>query len=338
METMSIEQAAAAIGDIEETQVTEDQATDVELPEDEDLLSELDDAADDAEPVEDEPADAEDEVEVEPEAAKTPMPNSWSKEDAKAWEALTPEAQAVVVRREAERDKFVRETGRKVAETRAQIETQAREILAQQAEQHAQALAVYAQRNMPQPPDQALLYTGNQDDVLTYQRQDAAYRAGAAQQQQLQQAIAQSQQQAEAMRAEALQAETQADAQRLAEQLPEWFDTSAGPKLRQELQSIGSELGYPAELMANASSTDILALKKAHEWKAKAEKLDKLMSKRMESVRAAKTLPKMTRPAVTQGKGQQGRASESRTSDAIAQFQRDRSPEAAAALLGSRNR
>lgn len=326
-ETMSVEQAAEAIGAIEETETPE-----AEAPE----------FAEEGEPAEEpEEADEEPEVEEEPEEDKpepVPPPNSWSKEDAKAWEALTPEAQAVVARREAERDKFVRETGRKAAETRHTVENEARAVLAQQAEQHAQAIQAYAQLIVPAEPDPRLLYTGDQNDMLTYQRQDAAYRAGLHQQQQLHQALTQSQQQAEAARQQALSAEAQVDAQRLAEQLPEWFDDTAGPKLRAELQSIGSELGYPLELMAEATSSDILALKKAAEWKAKAEKFDALNKDKMTAVRAAKGLPTMGKPGTVQTKGQQARTGSAKTSDAIAQFNRDRSPEAAAALLGSRSR
>jgi hypothetical protein len=279
----------------------------------------------------------EDEAEEE-EAPATPMPTSWSKEDAKAWAALTPEAQSVVVRREAERDKFVRETGRKAAETRHTVENEARQVLARQAEAHAAALTVYAQQFQANPPDQSLLYTGNPDDVLVYHRQDAAYRAAAAQQHQLQQAVAQAQQQALEVRSQANSQDLAVDAERLKEQLPEWFDTSSGPKLKQELQSIGSELGYPVELMAEASSVDILALKKAADWKAKADKFDKLVSKRMETVRAAKGLPKMARPGATPGRGAQAAQASSRRTDALQSFGETRSGSAAAALLLERKR
>lgn len=275
-------------------------------------------------------------LEEQPEAL--PMPVSWSKEDTEAWKALPAETQAVIARREADRDKYVRETGRKAAETRHTVEQEARQIIAQQAEQAAATLRAYAAQFMPQEPDQRLLYTGNQDDVLTYQRQDAAYRAATAQQHQLHQEVARSQQQATEARTQADQAEIAVDAQRLKEQLPEWFDPSAGPELRQSLQSIGAELGYPAELMAQAGSNDILALKKAAEWKAKADKFDTLISKKMSAVRAAKELPKMARPGVTQGKSAQGRQSQNRREQAFESFAQTRSGAAAAALLLERKR
>lgn len=331
-ETMAVEQAAEAIGAVEETEVIEQDAPEFAEDAPEEEQAEAEETAEEAEESEEETEEPEDKPEP------IPVPNSWSKEDAKAWDALTPEAQAIVARREKEVHNYIRETGSKAQQARVQVENEARAILAQQAEQHAQALNAYAQLVMPAEPDPRLLYTGDQNDMLTYQRQDAAYRAGLHQQQQLQQAIAQSQQQADAARQQALSAETQVDAQRLAEQLPEWFDDTAGPKLRAELQSIGADLGYPVELMAEASSTDILALKKAAEWKAKADQFDKLNKDKMAAVRAAKALPKMGQPGTTQTKGQQSRAGAAKVSDAIAQFNRDRSPEAAAALLGSRSR
>lgn len=274
----------------------------------------------------------------EPEAEATLMPVSWAKEDAEAWKALPAETQAVIARREGERDKYVREAGRKAAETRHTVENEARTIIAHQAQQHAAMLEAYSRQFTPQAPDQSLLYTGNPDDVLTYQRQDAAYRAGTAQQQQLQQEVARTQQQAQAAQEQAQQAELAVDAQRLKEQLPEWFDPSAGPKLQASLQSIGAELGFTAEQMAQAGSTDILALKMAAEWKAKADKLDALMSKRMEAVRAAKGLPKMARPGVTQGKGAQIASGAARREQALESFANTRSGAAAAALLLERKR
>lgn len=238
------------------------------------------------------------ESEQEPAEPAPDMPKSWSKEDAKAWAELTPEAKAVVARRETERDKYLAKTGFEASQTRQQVENQAREVIAQMHDNHVAALQIYAQQFGVEPPDQRLLYTGDQNDVLVYQRQEAAFRQSQAQQQQLQQQIEQAQAQANLVRTQAQQAELASDAQRLKEQLPEWFDPSEGPKLQQSLQSIGSELGYPAELMAQASSVDIIALKKASDWKAKAEKYDKLMSGKMEAVRAAKGLPKMARPGV----------------------------------------
>lgn len=313
-------------GEKDETVNTEDESGEIDP---EDLPVEEETEAE-------EPAAEEETEEEAPEPI--PMPTSWGKEDAEAWGKLDPAAQEVIARREAERDKYVRETGRKASETRHEVENHAREVLAQQAERHAAVMQAYAQQLMPQAPDPRLLYTGDPDDVLNYQRQDAAYRATTDQQHKLHQEVERAQQEAAQARRQAEQQEIAVDAQRLQEQLPEWFDPSAGPKLQQELQSIGAELGYPAELMAQAGSTDILALKKAAEWKAKAEKFDALNAKKMEAVRAAKGLPKMARPGVTQGKGAQAATAAARRDEALESFAQTRSGDAAAALLLTRKR
>src|SRR3546814_13575854 len=78
-------------------------------------------------------------------------------------------------------------------------------------------------------------------------RQKAAYDASVDQQHALHQQIAQARQQAEAARTQAQQAELASDAQRLKEQLPEWFEPSTAPELQRTLESIGAELGYPAD-------------------------------------------------------------------------------------------
>ncbi|WP_370309290.1 hypothetical protein [Sphingobium abikonense] len=258
-----------------------------------------DDAEDDASEVEGDEEEGEGEEAAEkPEPVKPPV--SWSKEDAEIFAKLDPAAQAVIQRREAERDRFVQQKSVEAAQTRDKVANEARDIIVRQHEEFAQKLEVYARSITPQRPDQRLLYTGNQDDIVTYHRQQAAYEGATAQLQELQQQIAQSQQAANAAREQSQHAERQMDAQRLREALPEWFDPAS--TIQTELQSIGQELGYPEELMREASSTDILALKKALEWKSKADKFDQAMGKKMETVRAAKGLPKMAKPGAKPSK------------------------------------
>lgn len=259
-------------------------------------------------------------------------PHSWSKEDKAIFAALPAEAQAVIQRRETERDNFVKQKAFEASNTRTQVTNEARDIIVKMHEEHAQKLNAYAQMLLPQPPDERLLYSGNQDDVIIYQRQMAAYQRSTDQQQQLHQQIAQAQAAAQSAREQSQQAERASDAQRLQEQLPEWFDPSSGPKLREQLHSIGAELGYSSELMAEASSADIIALKKASEWKADAEKYRALMAKKMETVRAAKDLPKMARPGVKPSKQQANAARSQQAWDRLKANPKD--ADAAAAFLG----
>ncbi|ANI79015.1 hypothetical protein [Sphingobium sp. EP60837] len=275
----------------------------------------LSEAEEGDEAAEDDAEQGDDEEEAETPAVEAP--HSWSKEDKALFAQLPPEAQAVIQRRETERDNFVKQKAFEASQTRNQVATEARDIIAKLHDDHVQKLTIYAQQIMPQAPDERLLYTGNQEDVTLYNRQMAAYQRSADQQRELHQQIAQSQAAAQSAREQSQQAERASDAQRLQEQLPEWFDPSSGPKLREQLQSIGAELGYPDELMAEASSTDILALKKALEWKADAEKYRKAMAKQMETVRAAKGLPKMVRPGTKPSKQQLNAANSQKAWDRV---------------------
>lgn len=250
---------------------------------------------------EDDDAESEDEPE-EPEVPPVKAPESWSKEDAAIFAQLPKEAQEVIQRRETERDRFVRAKALEASQTRDKVANEAREIIVKLHDENAQKLTAYASMIMPQRPDQRLLYTGDQNDIVTYHRQQAAYEAASDQLQQLQHQISQSQEAANAAREQSHQAEIASDAQRLREQLPEWFEE--GSTIQSELRTIGDALGYPPELMQQASSTDILALKKAYDWKVKADKYDKAIGKQMEAVRAAKGLPKMAKPGAAPSKQQ----------------------------------
>lgn len=265
---------------------------------------------DDGEPVEgdeEEGADSEGE-EAEEQAPAVDAPHSWSKEDKELFADLPPEAQAVIARREKERDSFVNAKAREAADTRRVVETEARDVISRMYENHIQQLQVYAAQVLPQAPDERLLYTGNPDDVTIFHRQQAAYQRAHGQQQELHQQIAQAQAAQSSALEQSQQAQIQADAQRLRDELPEWFNPETGPVLQRELQAIGTELGYSPELMNEASSSDILALRKAHGWKQDAEKYRGLMGKKMETVRAAKTLPKMATPGVKPSKRQMNAA------------------------------
>ncbi|WP_264592822.1 hypothetical protein [Sphingobium sp. B1D7B] len=224
-------------------------------------------------------------------------PTSWNAEDKADWDELPRKQQEIIARREAERDKHLLSKAREATEAEKRVQQQAHAELAKIYENSAQELERYASMFLPQPPDPRLLYTGNPQDALTYQQQDVAYKQASAQQQQLQQEARQRAAEAQRIQEQQVLAQRQADAARLQEALPDWFDVDKAPKLHAELQSIGATLGYPVELMAEATADDILALKQAAEWKAKADKFDKWMSRKMSAVARAKKLPpKFARP------------------------------------------
>src|SRR3546814_16152744 len=87
---------------------------------------------------------------------------------------MSPEQRAIVGRREAERDKFVRGKAFEATQVKQQVENQARDLIAKMHDDHALSLQVYAQQFQAQQPDQRLLYSNDPNDIITYQRQKAA--------------------------------------------------------------------------------------------------------------------------------------------------------------------
>lgn len=264
------------------------------------LYGEGDQSLDPAEPTDDDLAEIDAEGEAEEPIAP---PASWNAEDRAEWDQLPRKAQETILRRFGEMERGASTKFREAADAQKRVEQEAFGQLAQIQRNYAAELERYATMFMPQQPDPRLLYTGNQNDALTYQQQEAAYRQATAHQQQLKQEAEARAAEAQRIEEQQAQAQRQADAVELQRVLPDWFDTTRGPELQNRLQSIGTELGYPVELMAQATAKDILALSKAAEWKAKAEKFDKWMSRKMSAVAKAKQLPKIARPGA--GGGQQ---------------------------------
>lgn len=73
-------------------------------------------------------ADSDEEEAAATETPEIPPPRSWSAEDRAAWAALTPEARAVVAKREADRDRAVSIAATKVAELGKQVQAYASQV------------------------------------------------------------------------------------------------------------------------------------------------------------------------------------------------------------------
>lgn len=154
---------------------------------------------------------------------------------------------------------------------RANVEAQQR---------YAQQLAAFVGQYQPQQPDPSR-YNDMQEfarDNAIYQHQMNQYRTLVQQVQGIGNEAAQG---ADGLTEEARQHEARV----LHAAFPEWFDEEKGAGHRERLTAIGTELGYTPELMAQAGANDIIALRKAAEWKDKSEKYDKIMSTRMAQVR-----------------------------------------------------
>lgn len=226
-------------------------------------------------------------------------PVSWSAEDKAEWDSLPRSVQETLARRESEREKFVQSKAMEAKQAEQRVLGEVRQKVADLHSSHAETLERYAAMFTPQPPNRELLFTGNPQDGLIYQQQDAIYRDALAQQQQLQQQIAEERARSSQLIEEQEMQELAADRGRLSEAFPDWFDAEQKlkPDVINRLEPIGKALGYPPELLAQARAVDFMALNMAAGWKEKADKYDAAMKGRMEHVRAGKKLPPAARPA-----------------------------------------
>jgi len=243
---------------------------------------------------------------VEPEVDPIEAPTSWAK-DAKdvfgKLAALGEEGRAIaetITKREADRERFVQTKSREAANTRQTVETEARQALTTIMRNHEQALTQFLPE-LPQMPDPRLLASPEHRDI--YFQQKAEYDYAVAQRDHVSQQLEQARNHAQAISQQQLQAEVQAEHAVLEDAFgDEWSDPSSRAKLLSDLEPIAAELGYPKEVMAEARAADIIALRRIGDLKAKADKYDQLMKKRMEPVRAAKApLPPVARPGAQAG-------------------------------------
>lgn len=247
----------------------------------------------------DEDTDSEDE----PDEPAIKPPHSWKAEEKERWESLPRETQEYLSEREAERERFVNSKAQEAAQVKDQITRQAETELAQFSEQQALQYQMLAQQVLGiEPPDRRLLYTGNPQDQLAYQQQRDKYEQGQIQQQQLQSAAQEHAQRAQRIRDDQEKLANQQEAERLRTEMPEWFDEASHADLERNLTAIAKDLGYPDELLPEANSSDLLALKKAHSWKEKADKWDAYQKAKMKPVREAKKRPPIpNKPGNTSG-------------------------------------
>ena len=236
----------------------------------------------------------------EPEAPAIDPPVSWGTDAKELFEQLPPELQSQIAEREAQREKLIQTKTTEAAEAKRSARTEADTAFAERQRQYASEIEFFASRMVPQAPDPAL---ANHDPVAFIQ-QNAQYQAGLAQYQQMMQRADVAQQEAQQRDHMAAQESLKAEEAWLAQQLPEWNDPAKRQALLTGIQTAGAELGYDAEALSQANAQDILALKKATEWKADAEKYRALQKGKMEKVRAAKTLPRAVRPGVAPTRGE----------------------------------
>lgn len=254
-------------------------------------------------PVGDQPApDAPDEAEVEVEITDADLPPivapvSWTAEEKADFAELPRAMQETVKRREAEREKFVQAKSQEVRTVQQKAEQAASERIAQAQNVHVQTLNAM----LPEIPEKPANRYRTQNPAAWDEAMDAHENAIAQHRyvQQVTQQIVAQQQQAQA------QAEAEENDQGralLQDKFPEYFDDAVRADLEPKFKAIAQALEYPADQLGTFDAHDILRLKTVSEWKAKADKLDTLMAKKMETVRGAKKLPQISRPGTAQGR------------------------------------
>ena len=247
-----------------------------------------------------EPELTEEDVTEDDEAVDPPIapPVSWTGENKEKFAQLPRDVQEYITQRESEREKFVQSKAQEVktVETRAQAQAaEAFQNVAQTFASQINALRV----QIPDRPSHQL----QADDPYAFAEQMDAYERAAAHNQWIEQQVGTVAQQLQQVQAVSHQRQQMETLSILQNNFPEYLDDSKGPELRQKLGSTALELGYSAEQIAAADHNDILAMRRATDWRDKAAKYDALMSKKMEKVREAKGLPRVSRPGTAQGPG-----------------------------------
>lgn len=270
--------------------------------------------------------EAQDDESGEPAKPAIDAPASLNADEKAKFAQLPPEAQRMLADVETRRARQVTEATTNAANAQREAKaTAARDVTAAK-QTFAQQLHTFAAAYAPQQPNPA-----NYGDMQQYARDHAKWQYASTQHQQLMQQV-----QAIGMEAKGdadrQQAEMgQQEAQKLRQALPDWFDADKGPKLKDDLTAVGSELGYTPELMAQANAGDLLALNKALGWKLKAAKYDAAMGRQMQGVRAAKTAT----PGVSQP---QGAGKRQAAKDASARLAKSGSLDDAAAAIAAQLR
>lgn len=277
----------------------------------------------------DAPGEDDQEQAAEPGDPAIAPPISWDSEAKELFEQLPPDLQNKVAAREAQRERALQSASTEAAEMKRHALIEANAAVAEQQRAYAAQLDEIAGYYAPQRPDPALLA---EDPQAFYQLQ-AMFESQAADHQALTQRALEVQ--AEASQREAINhhyALAQDHALLGAHLGEDWTDVSRRQALLTDLEQVGATLGYSMELMGQANATDILALKAAAEWKAKADRYDALQSGKPAAVRAARAAPRAARPGVTPTRAEQSaRGREA----AWARAKAERSGDAYAAVLDS---
>lgn len=303
----------------EEEEPTEDPAEEGE---------EGDEPTDDAEEESDEDkTEGEEDEGAEPKEVIKP-PVSLNKDQKAAFAQLaeaSPELAKVWAESEAQRNREVQIKTTEAAEATRNATTAAQAQVAEVSRHFASQLEVYAKAFIPTEPDISLLAT----DPVAYAQEVALSRQMQAQHDELMQQVAEIRGGATQLDQAQQQQDIASNQAILREAWPEILDPSQSATLWQGIVEVGADLGFTPELLNQANATEMLALRKAQGWKAKAAKWDAHEARKMANVRAAKELPRAAKPGTSPSRQQSKagradaawkRAQSSRSPDDFADF------------------
>ena len=227
---------------------------------------------------------------VEPDLPAIDPPTSWDKEAKDVFAKLPRDAQEVVAKREAERERFVQTKSQEAAQAQRNATIEAMKVAEQIKAETVQYLQRYVQQFDLKPPSAELF----QQNPVAYAQQLEAYQNSLAQRETAQRDAEKYRAEQAQLQAARKQHEAEAFHQQLQAELPEVFDPSTGQEVLKELTATAELLGFDPNEISDV--TAIKALKVTSEWKTKAEKYDALMKKQMERVRSGKTPPPIAKP------------------------------------------
>jgi ElaB/YqjD/DUF883 family membrane-anchored ribosome-binding protein len=302
-DSATVEQATESGSPLDDILRFAGEEPDAPIPDEEDD-EELEDDAEGDEPEAD--ADGEDDDADEPSEAIKP-PVSLKKEQQAAFKQLAetaPELAKAWAESEAQRNEQVRVKTTEAAEATRNATTRAQAEVAAVARQYAAELEVYAEAFRPAEPDLALLVENPQ----AYVQQKALFDQMAAQHFNLMQQVQMVRGQAGQLDQAAIQDQVQGEQARLRSEWPEILDPAKQADLWKGVQDTGEALGFTPDTLSNANATEMLALKTASDWKAKADKWDAFQASKMNKVRAAKTLPRVQTSSAAPARAISGQA------------------------------
>jgi hypothetical protein len=277
---------------------------------------------------ESEPTGDEDEGQPEPQGEKPAAivpPASWSAEDKALFSKLPPEAQAVVARRESERDRVVNQRTEEIAQERKGWDAERRAISTER-QGYLQSLQQMVHLALPEAKafegvDWAKLAAENPAEYvrLTGMREQLRGRIGA-----LQQEIGRVTQQQTAEQQQLFQRRRADEQQLLVSKVPDFGDAEKGPKLAADLRGWLSKEGFDEREIGTAIDHRLLAMA------VKAMRYDVAEAARASSVtKKANPPPTVQKPGSAPAPDAPGR----RVQQKIQQLGRTNSVRDAAALL-----